>query len=79
MKAGVKSSAVKGAEKYRFVIGRSKGAEFETDGLREEFAYRDLGLRVSAVGRCQDLRWRILAWACFNVSLKASISTGFCM
>ena len=50
MKESAKSAPGKGAEKYRFVIGRSKGAEFETDGLREEFVYRDLGLADATHG-----------------------------
>ena len=28
---------------YRFTVSRAEGAEYETDGLREEFVYRDLG------------------------------------
>lgn len=50
MKTSVKSAAAKGAEQYRFVIGRSRDAQFETDGLREEFVYRDLGLADATHG-----------------------------
>ena len=31
-------------EDYVFTVSRAAGAEFETDGLREEFVYRDLGV-----------------------------------
>ncbi len=31
-------------EDYGFVVSRAEDAEFETDGLREEFVYRDLGV-----------------------------------
>lgn len=31
------------AADYSLVVSRAEGAEYETDGLREEFVYRDLG------------------------------------
>jgi quercetin dioxygenase-like cupin family protein len=40
----------KGSQEYRFVVSRSTGAEYETDGLREEFVYRDLGLADATHG-----------------------------
>lgn len=50
MKKNVSSPATKESRSYRFVVGRAKGAEFETDGLREEFVYRDLGLADATHG-----------------------------
>ena len=50
MKQKADSASAKKSRGYRFVIGRSKGAEFETDGLREEFVYRDLGLADATHG-----------------------------
>ncbi|MGD8476512.1 MAG: cupin domain-containing protein [Burkholderiales bacterium] len=44
------STPAKAPRNYQFVVGRAKGAEFETDGLREEFAYRDLGLADATHG-----------------------------
>ena len=35
---------------YRLVVSRADGAEYETDGLREEFVYRDLGLADATGG-----------------------------
>ncbi|MBL27846.1 MAG: cupin [Rhodospirillaceae bacterium] len=37
---------------YKFVVSRAKGAEYETDGLREEFVYRDLGFADATLGNC---------------------------
>ncbi|HEX9648060.1 MAG TPA: cupin domain-containing protein [Alphaproteobacteria bacterium] len=38
------SKVVPSAERgHRLVVSRADGATYETDGLREEFAYRDLG------------------------------------
>ena len=37
-------------EDYRFVVSRAEDAEFETDGLREEFIYRDLGVADGTQG-----------------------------
>lgn len=34
----------------RFVVSRAEGADYETDGLREEFAYRDLGVADATEG-----------------------------
>lgn len=50
MKSNGKSASAKVSEGYQFVVSRSEGAEFETDGLREEFAYRDLGLADASHG-----------------------------
>jgi quercetin dioxygenase-like cupin family protein len=50
MKKEVDAVPGKRAQRYRLVIGRSKDAEFETDGLREEFVYRDLGLADATNG-----------------------------
>ena len=50
MKSNVKSAPDKGSKAYQFVVSRSKGAEYETDGLREEFVYRDLGLADASNG-----------------------------
>ena len=50
MKSNVKSAPAKGSKAYQFVVSRSKGAEYETDGLREEFVYRDLGLADASNG-----------------------------
>ena len=50
MKSNQKSAAGKGPEEYQFVVSRSEGAEYETDGLREEFVYRDLGLADASHG-----------------------------
>ena len=35
---------------YRFTVSRAEGAEYETDGLRKEFAYRDLGVSHATGG-----------------------------
>lgn len=37
------SAAPGGTRAYRFTVSRAEGAEYQTDGLREEFVYRDLG------------------------------------
>jgi quercetin dioxygenase-like cupin family protein len=50
VKSNAKSAPAKKPEEYQFVVSRAKGAEFETDGLREEFAYRDLGLADASHG-----------------------------
>ena len=50
MKNTEKLTTGKKSHAYRFVVSRSKGAEFETDGLREEFEYRDLGLADATHG-----------------------------
>lgn len=50
MKSNVKSASAKDSQEYQFVVSRSKGAEYETDGLREEFVYRDLGLADASHG-----------------------------
>ena len=50
MKNNGKSASAKASEGYQFVVSRSEGAEFETDGLREEFVYRDLGLADATNG-----------------------------
>ncbi len=51
MKRNVNSVSAKEPKAYRFVVSRSKGAKFESDGLREEFAYRDLGLAEASHGK----------------------------
>ncbi len=35
---------------YDFTVSREEGAEYETDGLREEFVYRDLGVADASHG-----------------------------
>ena len=35
---------------YRFVVNRAAGTQYETDGLREEFVYRDLGVADATGG-----------------------------
>jgi quercetin dioxygenase-like cupin family protein len=50
MKRNANSTTEKTPQGYQFVVSRSKGAEFETDGLREEFVYRDLGLADASRG-----------------------------
>jgi len=50
MKSTENSNAGKKSRAYRFVVSRSGGAEYETDGLREEFEYRDLGLADATHG-----------------------------
>ena len=50
MKNNGKSASAKASEGYQFVVSRSEGTEFETDGLREEFVYRDLGLADATNG-----------------------------
>jgi len=50
MTRNIKSAPATESQGYRFVVSRSKGAEFETDGLREEFVYRDLGLADASNG-----------------------------
>lgn len=50
MKTNAKSAAENQSEGYEFVVSRSKGAAYETDGLREEFVYRDLGLADASHG-----------------------------
>lgn len=50
MKSNVKPAPARQSQDYQFVVSRSKGAEFETDGLREEFVYRDLGLADATHG-----------------------------
>ena len=35
---------------YEFTVSRAEGAEYETDGLREEFVYRDLGVADASAG-----------------------------
>lgn len=50
MKRNAKSAPAKESQGYQFVVSRSKGSEYETDGLREEFAYRDLGLADATHG-----------------------------
>ncbi|HUU71737.1 MAG TPA: cupin domain-containing protein [Burkholderiales bacterium] len=50
MKNNVSSTPGNESRNYRFIVSRSKGAAFETDGLREEFAYRDLGLADATCG-----------------------------
>ena len=50
MKSKSSSHSAKESQGYQFVVSRSSGAEFETDGLREEFAYRDLGLADATHG-----------------------------
>lgn len=35
---------------YHFTVRRAEDAEFETDGLREEFVYRDLGVADATNG-----------------------------
>ena len=35
---------------YRFTVSRADGAQYETDGLREEFVYRDLGVADATKG-----------------------------
>jgi quercetin dioxygenase-like cupin family protein len=37
-------------EACRFTVSRADGAEYETDGLREEFMYRDLGVAEATGG-----------------------------
>jgi quercetin dioxygenase-like cupin family protein len=37
-------------ETFQFVVKRAEGAEYETDGLREEFVYRDLGTADATQG-----------------------------
>jgi len=39
-------------EDHKFVVSRAKGAEYESDGLREEFLYRDLGFAEATRGDC---------------------------
>jgi quercetin dioxygenase-like cupin family protein len=39
-----------GDKNYDFTVSRAEGAEFETDGLREEFRYRDLGVADATHG-----------------------------
>jgi len=39
-------------EDYKFVVSRAKGAEYESDGLREECLYRDLGFAEATRGDC---------------------------
>lgn len=50
MNKNANAAPAKEPQEYRFVVSRSKGAEFETDGLREEFVYRDLGLADATHG-----------------------------
>jgi hypothetical protein len=35
---------------YEFTVSHADGAEYETDGLREEFTYRDLGVADATGG-----------------------------
>lgn len=39
-----------GDKDYDFTVSRADGAEFEPDGLREEFVYRDLGVADATRG-----------------------------
>jgi hypothetical protein len=39
-----------GDKDYDFTVSRAEGAAYETDGLREEFAYRDLGVSDATHG-----------------------------
>ncbi len=39
-----------GDKNYQFTVSRAESAAFETDGLREEFAYRDLGVSDATHG-----------------------------
>ena len=50
MKRNVNSTPAKEFQGYQFVVSRSNGTEYETDGLREEFVYRDLGLADATNG-----------------------------
>jgi len=50
MKRNADPAPARASRNYRFVVNRSKGAEYETDGLREEFVYRDLGLADATHG-----------------------------
>ncbi len=50
MKKHVEQFPAKRSGDYQFIVSRSEGAEFETDGLREEFVYRDLGLADATHG-----------------------------
>ena len=50
MSKNVNSTPARASREYQFVVGRAKDSEFETDGLREEFAYRDLGLADATHG-----------------------------
>lgn len=43
MSATTSGLRLAGAADYRLTVSRAAGAAFETDGLREEFVYRDLG------------------------------------
>ena len=51
MKSNVNSAAAEESQGYRFVVSRSKGSKYETDGLRQEFVYRDLGLADATHGK----------------------------
>ena len=37
-------------KEYDFTVSRADGADYETDGLREEFVYRDLGVADATGG-----------------------------
>ena len=50
MKRNADQAPARASRNYRFVVNRSKGAEYETDGLREEFVYRDVGLADATHG-----------------------------
>lgn len=39
-----------GGTNYDFTVSRADGADYETDGLREEFVYRDLGVADATHG-----------------------------
>jgi len=39
-----------GDKDYDFTVSRAEGADYETDGLREEFTYRDLGVADATGG-----------------------------
>ncbi len=43
MGASAVAGGLAGAEKFRFTVSRAGEDRFETDGLRDEFVYRDLG------------------------------------
>jgi quercetin dioxygenase-like cupin family protein len=51
MKSNENLAPVETPREYQFVVSRAQGAEFVTDGLREEFVYRDLGLADATNGK----------------------------
>ena len=46
-----KATPATGPEAYGFTVSLAKDAAYETDGLREEFTYRDLGVAEATEGR----------------------------